>query len=152
MTQRRISMSKPFYAPVLRRTKEEIRTALSRGTPDEIRDALISASYWEKDWRWAEQQLVNLSEHPNDLVLWAVATGFGFIAAFNGDIDEAIVSPILARLQAHPSEYVAGAAEEAEADIEHFVRRRRNGENIDLAERLPEDWRPSSGHFENQSD
>lgn len=144
-------MSKPTYAPVRHRTKEEIRTALSSGIPSEIRDALISVSYWEKDWRWAEQQLANSSEHQDDLVLWAVATGFGFIAGFNGDIDECIAGPILARPKAHSSASVAGAAEEAEADIEHFVRRRRGGEDIQLAERLPEDWRPPPGHFENQS-
>lgn len=144
-------MSKSAYAPVRHRTKEEIQSALSCGIPCEIRDALISASYWEKDWQWAEQQLVNFSEHQDDLVLWAVATGFGFIAAFNGDIDEAISGPILTRLRAHSSTSVAQAAEEAEADIEHFVHRRRKGENIDLAERLPEEWRPPSGQFENQS-
>ena len=83
-------------------------------------------------------------------MLWAVATGFGFIAAFNGDIDENIVEPILMRLKALPSASVSGAAEDAEADIEHFVRQRREGEDIDLAERLPEDWRPPSEHFGNK--
>jgi hypothetical protein len=143
-------MNKPTYAPVRRRTREEIRTALSGGKASEIRDALISASYWEKDWRWAQQQLVDFSEYEDELVLWAVATGFAFIAAFNGDIDENIVGPILIRLKARPSASVSGAAEEAEADIEHFVRHRREGEHIDLAERLPEDWRPPSGHFGSQ--
>jgi hypothetical protein len=144
-------MTKPTYAPVRRRTKEEIRVALSSGVPGTIRDALISTSYWDNDWRWAEQQLANFSDYQDNLVLWAVATGFGFIAAFNGDIDEDIVGPILARLKANSNGSVAGAAEEAEADIEHFVRRRRQGEKVDLAERLPEDWRPPSGHFQNQT-
>jgi NH3-dependent NAD+ synthetase len=141
-------MGKSAYDPVRHRTKEEIRTTLSHGIPSEIRDALISASYWEKDWQWAEQQLINFSEQQDDLILWAVATGFGFIAAFNGDIDEAIVGPILTRLRAHSNPSVAQAAEESEADIEHFVRRRRKVKNIDLAERLPETWSPPSGHFE----
>jgi hypothetical protein len=35
---------------------------------------------------------------------------------------------------------VAAAAEEAEADIEHFVGHRQRGEDVALIERLPEDW------------
>jgi len=129
-------MNKPTYAPVRRRTRKEIQTALSSGKASEIRDALISAGYWKDDWQWAQQQLVNFSQYDDDLVLWAVATGFGFIGAFNGAVDENIVGPILIRLKAHSSASVSGAAEEAEADIEHFVRHRRDDEDIDLAERL----------------
>jgi hypothetical protein len=51
-------MSELNYVPVRRRTREEIAAALSSGNPDQIHDALISAAYWDQDWRWAQQQLV----------------------------------------------------------------------------------------------
>ena len=125
---------------IQRRGREEIIASLSSGSPNEIRDALISACYWDKDWKWALQQLRIFAEHGDDLVLCAVATGVGFIAAFNGEIDEHEAQSILTRLKANANSAVAAAAEEAEADIEHFVGHRHRGEDVELAERRPEDW------------
>ena len=122
------------------RSREEIIASLSSGSPNEIRDALISACYWDKDWKWALQQLRKFAEHCDDLVLWAVATGVGFIAAFNGEIDEHEAQSILTRLKANANSAVAAAAEEAEADIEYFVGHRERGEDVELVERLPKDW------------
>ena len=110
----------------------------------------MSASYWETDWKWAMQQLARFAESDNDLVLWAVATGLGFIAAFNGDIDIEKAERIIGRLKNHPNPSVVNAAQEAQADIEHFVERRQMGEDVSLAERLPENWRPPRGHFPGQ--
>lgn len=128
------------YVPVRRRTREAILSALSSGKAHEINEALISAAYWDEDWRWAQQQLVNFAEHDDDLVLWAVIAGFGFIAAFHGEIDEETALPILNRLKDRPA--LAGDVEETLLEIDHFVTRRKRGEDIDLGERLPEDWRP----------
>jgi hypothetical protein len=112
-----------------------------RGSPNELRDALITVCYWDKDWKWALQhQLRKFAEHCDDLVLWAVATGVGFIAACNGEIDEHEAQSILTRLKANANSAVAAAVEEAEADIEHFAGHRKRGEDVELVERLPEDW------------
>ena len=122
------------------RSREEIIASLSSGNPNEIRDALISACYWDKDWKWALQQLRKFAEHGDDLVLWAVAAGVGFIAAFNGEIDQHEAQSILIRLKANANSAVAAAAEEAQADIEYFVGHRQRGEDVELVERLPQDW------------
>jgi hypothetical protein len=140
-------MNKPRYTPVRRRTREEILTLLSGRNPNEMRDALISAAYWERDWKWAQEQLLKFADYDNHLVQWAVGTGLGFIAALNGEIDDALVRPALNRLKSSSNANVVTAAEEAEADIDHFVRARKEGEDIHLAERLPEEWRPPSEHF-----
>ena len=128
------------FVPVRQRTRSQIVTSLSRGNNQQIRDALISAAYWDDDWKWAQQQLVNFAEHPDELVLWAVIAGLGFIAAFHGDIDEGTALPILNRLKDRPA--LTGDVEETLAEIDHFVTRRKRGEDIDLGERLPEDWHP----------
>lgn len=125
---------------IRRRSREEVMESLSRGSPNEVLDALISACYWDDDWKWALQELRKFAEHCDDLVLWAVATGVGFIAAFNGEIDEHEAHSILTRLKANANSTVAAAAAEAEADIEHFVGHRKRGEDVDLVARLPEDW------------
>jgi hypothetical protein len=127
-------------ADIWRRSREEVIASLSSGSRDEILDALISACYWDKDWKWAFQLLGKFSEHGDDLVLWAVATGVGFIAAFNGEIDQHEAQFILTRLKANANSAVAEAAEEAEADIAHFVGHRQGGTDVELVERLPEDW------------
>lgn len=130
------SMNEFNYRPVRRQTREDILNALSSNKVQEIRDALISASYWDEDWKWAQQQLVNFAEHEDELVLWAVVAGLGFIAAFHGEIDEKTVLPILNRLKARPA--LASDVEETLSEIGHFVTHRKQGEDIDLAERLPE--------------
>ncbi len=128
------------YAPVQRRNREDILTSLSNGGSQDIRNALISAAYWDDDWRWAQGQLLRFAEHDDDLVLWAVVAGLGFIAAFHGEIDEATALPVLDRLKTRAK--LASDVEETLAEIDHFVTRRKRGEDVDLATRLPEDWRP----------
>jgi hypothetical protein len=129
------------YAPVQRQTREGILASLLNGGSQDIRDALISAAYWDDDWRWAQQQLIRFAEHDDDLVLWAVVAGLGFIAAFHGEIDEGTALPVLDRLKKRTA--LTSDVEETLAEIDHFVTRRKRGEDIDLATRLPEDWRPS---------
>jgi len=128
------------YASVRRRTREDILNSLSNGGSQEIRDALISAAYWDEDWRWAQQQLIKFAEYDDDLVLWAVVAGLGFIAAFHGEIDESTALPALNRIRQRTA--LAHDVEETLAEIDHFVTSRKRGEDIDLAKRLPEDWRP----------
>ena len=66
-------------------------------------------------------------------------SGVGFIAAFNGELDEHEAQSILSGLKANANSAVAAAAEEAEADLVHFVGHRQRGEDVELVERLPED-------------
>jgi hypothetical protein len=65
------------YVPVRRLSRDEILGSLSSGDVQQIRDALISAAYWDDDWNWAQQQLMNFAEHEDEIVLWAVIHGLG---------------------------------------------------------------------------
>ena len=75
------------------------------------------------------------AKHENEDVRWAVATGLGFLAAFHGQLDLPLVEPILKEMK-------GDATIESLADIDHFVRNRQAGQDVDLAQRLKEDWRP----------
>ena len=123
------------YQPVKRRTRESILKSLESGDPNEIHEALESAAYWDEDWHWAQTQLLRFSRHDNETVLWAVALGFSFLAVFHGDIHESLVLPVLAQMKEQRPN-LSGVVEEAEADIDHFVRKRREGADIELARRL----------------
>jgi hypothetical protein len=134
-------VSSPNYKPIDRRTRESILQSLESSDPHEIHDALESAAYWDEDWRWVQMQLLRFSQHDSDEICWAVALGFTFLAVFHGEIDEPLVMPVLAQMkQQRPR--LTGVVEEAEADIEHFVHKRREGADIALARRLPPDWLP----------
>lgn len=128
-------MSEKEFLPIRRRERDQIVAALECSSAPDIAEALLSAAYWDDDWRWAQDVLLKFSAHESEDVLWAVATGLGFLAAFHGQIDLQLVEPVL-------KEMGTDAAAEALADIEHFVRNRQAGQDVDLAERLPEDWRP----------
>jgi len=136
------SLIEANYRPIPNRSRESIRNSLLGGRPDEIHDALLSSAYWEDDWRLAQQQLLSFADHQSFKVTWAVALGLGFIAVFHGEIDEELVLPVLARLKKRPE--ILEVVEETEEEIEHYVRRRKAGEDISLGQRLPEDWRPPS--------
>ena len=131
-------MSSVNYQPVKRRSRESILKPLENDDPNEIHEALESAAYWDEDWRWAQTQLLRFSRHDSETVLWAVALGFTFLAVFHGDVDETLVLPVLAKMKEERPN-LRGVVEEAEADIDHFVRKRREGADIELAQRLPPD-------------
>ena len=136
-------MTELNYAPVPRQSRDAILRALATGTPKDIADALLSAAYWDPDWKWAEEQLLRFASYDDPQVLWTVASGFGLLAAFHGEVDLDVVEPILADLRRNTTARgVADAAENSADEIEHFVKRRRAGDEIDLAERLPDNWRP----------
>ena len=115
--------------------RAEIAFSLNSHSKEKIAAALKSAAYWDEDWKWAQDVLVSYAKDESDDVRWAVATGLGFLAAFHGQLDLSLVEPIL-------KEMGGDASLEALADIEHFVRNRQAGEDIDLAERLDDNWRP----------
>lgn len=116
------------FLPVPTLSREEISTALC-GQPNEISTALLSAAYWDPDWKWAQDLLLRYADHSSPDVRWAVATGLGFVAAFHGQLETDKVEQALRNIG-------SDAADDALLDIDHFVRRRQAGEDIDLAERL----------------
>ena len=123
------------FVPIRRRERQQIIASLESSDETDIAAALLSAAYWDADWKWAQGLLVNFAFHPRENVRSAVATGIGFLAAFHGQVDLSLVEPIL-------KDMGGDAAAEALADIDHFVRSRQAGQDIELAERLSEDWRP----------
>ncbi len=128
-------MAELKYQPIARRSRKAILEALDSGDPEQIHNALDSAAYWDKDWRWAQAQLLRFADDDREVVLSAVVLGFTFLAVFHGELDETVVMPALKRLKQRPG--FQGRVEDVEADIKHFVIRRRKGAKVELARRLP---------------
>jgi len=116
-----------------------IQELLSSASPVDLKSALRGAVYWDTDRKWAESLLIRFASHQDPQVIEAVASGSGLLAAFHGEIDLDAVEPILRNLATTASApEIAQAAKNSLDEIDHFVRRRQAGDDIDLAERMPE--------------
>ena len=129
------------YQAVRQITRKEYEQMLQTNDPVAIASALLSISYWEDDWRWAQDQLLSFVDHADPHVRYTAALGFGHIARFNGQLDLDKVEPILKHMATSdeaPSEmFVRGTAEESLEDIEIFIHKpRRQHRKFEPATRL----------------
>jgi hypothetical protein len=129
------------YEAVNQITREEYALMIQSNEPAQIASALLSISYWERDWRWAQDQLLSFVDHSDPHVRYTSVLGFGHIARFNGKLDVDKVEPILKRIantDNAPSEMlVRGTAEDSLEDIEIYIHRpRREKRAFEPARRL----------------
>ena len=96
------AMSEMHYEPVLPRSREELDTAFRSGDPGGIHDALISAAYWDDDWRWAQDQCLSFADHDSAVVRAGTAYALGLIAVFHAKLELDRVVPVLRRLAEDP--------------------------------------------------
>jgi hypothetical protein len=82
------------------------RTALVEGLAsndsERIRSALYSASWYEQDWRWTQENCLVFLRHQDPLVRWAAALSLGYIAQFHKHLDLDRVLPALHDAHADP--------------------------------------------------
>lgn len=125
-----------IYQAIPRRSRESILKLVESNDPREIHEALDSAAYWDEDWRWVQTLLLRFEQHESETVLSAVVLGFSFLAVFHGAGDDPIVAAALTGIKERcPS--LKGQVEDSEADIEHFVRMKREGKQPPFGRRLP---------------
>jgi hypothetical protein len=106
-------------------TRVEYVQMIQSNEPSQIASALLSVSYWERDWRWAQDQLLSFVDHSDPHVRYTSVLGFGHIARFNGKLDLDKVEPILKRIATAdnaPLE-IRGTAEDSLEDIEIYIHR-----------------------------
>lgn len=108
------------YKAVMERSRSEIETLLRTGDGSEIADALLSAAYYDSDWKWVQDQCLVFSHHEDHNVRWVSATCFGHLARIHRQLDLELV---LQRLVEMKSDLlVAAAAEDALEDIKFFLK------------------------------
>jgi len=115
-------MSKDLkYEEVKRMTRDEVLEALSSQTPERIRTALWSAAYFDKDWRWVQDQCLCFLTFPDLWVRRNAATCLGILAVFHKKLDIERVIPKLE--DAGRDEEVRPFVEDSLEDIRHHVKR-----------------------------
>lgn len=103
-----------------------------------VASALLSIAYWEKDWHWAQEQLLQFVDHTDSHVREIAVQGFGHVVRFNLRLDTDKVEPVLKRIaNDDTSQQVRGTAEDTLEDLEIYIHRpRKTGHHIEPAGRL----------------
>jgi hypothetical protein len=107
------------YKAVMERSRSEIEILLRSSDGSEIVDALLSAAYYDSDWKWVQEQCLNFSHHENQNVRWISATCFGHLARIHRQLDLELVLQRLVEMRSDP--LVSAAAEDALDDIKFFL-------------------------------
>ena len=90
------------YERVELQPRTQLLEAFKSEDSEQIRQALYSAAWYEKDWRWTQEYCLGFLEHPNSLVRWAAALSLGYIAQFHKQLDLERVLPALHEAQNDP--------------------------------------------------
>jgi hypothetical protein len=91
------------YEPVHPQAREELIEGLASNDSERIRSALYSASWYEEDWRWTQEQCLIFLQHSDPNVRWAAALSLGYIAEFHKHLDLDRVLPALHEAHADPA-------------------------------------------------
>jgi hypothetical protein len=108
------------YLAVVERDRVQIENLLRGDDADGIRDALLSAAYYDPDWRWVQGQCVIFSRHEDRNIRWVSAICFSHIARIHRQLDLEIVLERLVEMRSDP--LVASAANDALDDIKFFMK------------------------------
>lgn len=108
------------YKEVVERNRSEVETLLRGGDGTEIADALLSAAYYDPDWKWVQGQCLTFSRHEDRNVRWVAAICFGHLARIHRQLDLELVLKRLVEMRSDP--LVASAANDALDDIRFFLK------------------------------
>lgn len=107
------------YRPAQQRSREQIEALLRSGQAEQIIDALLSATYYDPDWRWVQLQCLQALAHADVWVRRNAATCLGLLAVFHQKLDVELVMAALRK--AGEDVEVAPWVEDSMADIQHYM-------------------------------
>ena len=89
---------------------EALRREVESGDPERISKALCSASRYEDDWRWVQDQCISFLKSEHASVRWTAATCLGDLAMYRRPIDamkvhEALLDAVNDPVVASPAQF-----------------------------------------------
>jgi hypothetical protein len=111
------------YETVEQRTREQVEAMLISSDAKQIVRALLSATYYDPDWRWVQAQCLFFLRHADVEVRRNAANCLGLLIVFHNKLDAQVVVPALEKAAEDPQ--VKAWAEDSLADIEHSLKPRR---------------------------
>jgi hypothetical protein len=102
-------------------TKADVEQVIAADDPADLAYAPVVVSMDPPDAAWAADVCRRLSDHPDEWVRGNAILGFGHLARTTGELDEAVVIPIVQAARTDPSPVVAGKADDAVSDLQHWL-------------------------------
>ena len=107
------------HVEVLKRDRAELMLLLSSPEPTDILDGLLSAAYYDSDWKWVQGQCLAHLDHREHSVRGLSATCLGHLARIHKQLDLALVLPRLLLLKDDPE--IGNSVQDALDDIAVFL-------------------------------
>jgi len=95
----------------------EIESAISRNDPFELARVVVSIGLHSEDRDWAEKLCIRLSTHTDEHVRGNAILAFGHLARRFGQLNTAVIKPIVTGALHDPSAFVRGQASAAIDDL-----------------------------------
>jgi hypothetical protein len=108
------------YQPVEQRSREQVEAMLLSADAKQIVKALLSAAYYDPDWRWVQTQCLYFLTHGDVEVRRNAANCLGLLAMFHNKLDTEVVMPGLEKAAEDPE--VKASAEDSLAEIRHTLK------------------------------
>ena len=108
------------YHEVAKRDRAEIELLLSKGDITDVQDALLSAAYYDLDWKWVQEQCLTFLAHRDCSTRRLSAICLGHIARIHKQLDLEVVLARLAELKNDPE--IGGSVQDALDDIRFYLR------------------------------
>lgn len=102
-------------------TMADVERVIADNDPADLACAPIVVSMDPPEAVWAADVCRRLSAHPDEWVRGNAVLGFGHLARTTGELDEAVVRPIVEAALKDASSVVAGKADEAAGDLSHWL-------------------------------
>ena len=113
-------MSGVKYQEVVQRDREELEILLRSGDEQNLQNALLSAAFYDPEWKWVQSQCLAFTRHSDHSVRRVAATCLGHIARIHRQLDLDLVLQRLAEMKADP--LVSAGVDDALDDIRFYLK------------------------------
>jgi hypothetical protein len=101
------------------KTQEELEQNFNSKDVNLITESLVSLSFYEKDWQWAQNICLNFLNSDNPDISGLAATALGHIARINHKLDKVKVKQALENKLNDP--LIGGRVQDALDDLEIYL-------------------------------
>ena len=108
------------YHEIFPMDRADLERLFESGDETAIIDALLSAAYYDSDWRWVQTTCLRFLDHPAKWVRWNAVTCLGHLARIHKELDLQIVLPKLLPMKADSD--IAPNIEDSLEDIKWYLR------------------------------
>jgi len=113
---------KRIYRPVPDFTDEEINIAILKDDVESLKFIAFAVGYHGKDWKYAQDICIRLSDHHNKTVRGNAMLGLFYVALFQNKLDKRLVKPILLRALRDSEDEVRERAQDAIVQINRSMK------------------------------